>query len=231
MLAKKSYKADLEHHRVLFFELGLVVSLFLALVAVEWNFSGDGTLPLGNFSTVVDDITEIIPTSQMESPAVEVKTPVISADELRIVPNKILLDNTLFIESEDNAKAAADIIPYTSAATQDVVDDSNEPFYVVEKMPTFGKGGIDEFKKYVMSNVVYSEYASSNDIFGTVYVEFVVGKAGRIEDIKVVRSVDPSLDNEVVRVLKSAPNWVPGYQRSNAVRVKFTLPIKFTLNR
>ena len=101
-------------------------------------------------------------------------------------------------------------------------------FEVVEQMPQF-KGGDAALMEYLQKNIKYPVIAEENGIQGRVVCTFVVERDGSITDIKVVRSVDPSLDKEAVRVIKSMPKWNPGKQNGSAVRVKFTLPVTFRL--
>ena len=101
-------------------------------------------------------------------------------------------------------------------------------FDVVEQMPQF-KGGDAALMEYLQKNLRYPPIAEENGIKGRVVCQFVVERDGSITDIKVVRSVDPSLDKEAVRVIKAMPKWTPGKQNGSAVRVKFTLPVTFTL--
>ena len=101
-------------------------------------------------------------------------------------------------------------------------------FDVVEQMPTF-KGGDDALMAYLHKAIRYPAIAEENGIQGRVVCTFVVERDGGITDVKVVRSVDPSLDKEAVRVLKAMPKWIPGKQNGSAVRVKFTLPVTFKL--
>ena len=71
--------------------------------------------------------------------------------------------------------------------------------------------------------------ALENGIQGKVFVEFVIEKDGSITNVRVLRSVDPSLDKEAIRVVSSMPKWKPGKQRGKAVRVSYTVPINFKL--
>jgi len=103
-------------------------------------------------------------------------------------------------------------------------------YSIVEEMPSFKGGDIKNFRNYIQKAVVYPQIAKENGIKGTVYVSFVVNKKGGITNIKIVRKVDPSLDNEVIRALKSAPKWSPGKQRGEKVNVSMTIPVTFQLN-
>jgi protein TonB len=101
-------------------------------------------------------------------------------------------------------------------------------FDVVEQMPQF-KGGDAALMDYLNKNIKYPVIAEENGIQGRVVTTFVVERDGSITDVKVIKSVDPSLDKEAVRVVKSMPKWNPGKQNGSAVRVKFTLPVTFRL--
>ena len=104
-----------------------------------------------------------------------------------------------------------------------------EVFLVVEEQPMF-PGGMGEMMKYLQTNIKYPEQAKSNGVEGRVIVQFVVNKDGSISNDTVVRSVDPLLDAEAIRVVRSMPNWTPGKQKGEAVRVRFTLPVTFRLD-
>lgn len=104
----------------------------------------------------------------------------------------------------------------------------NKIFDVVEQMPSF-PGGNAALMKYLSDNVKYPVVAQENGVQGRVVVSFVVEKDGHITDVKVVRSVDPSLDKEAARVVRSMPSWIPGKQNGSAVRVKYNVPVSFKL--
>jgi protein TonB len=101
-------------------------------------------------------------------------------------------------------------------------------FDVVEQMPSF-KGGDAALMEWLSKNIKYPVVAEENGIQGRVVATFVVERDGSITDVKIVKSVDPSLDKEAVRVLKAMPKWIPGKQNGQAVRVKYTVPVTFRL--
>ena len=105
---------------------------------------------------------------------------------------------------------------------------SNKVFDVVEEMPHF-PGGVAALQAFLSSNTKYPVVAQENGVQGRVIVSFVVERDGSITDVKVVRSVDPSLDREASRVVKSMPRWSPGKQNGSTVRVKYTVPVVFRL--
>ena len=107
-------------------------------------------------------------------------------------------------------------------------EEETKVFDVVEQMPSF-PGGDAELMKFLNTHIKYPVVAEENGIQGRVVATFVVERDGSISDVKVIKSVDPSLDKEAIRVLKSMPKWIPGKQNGSAVRVKYTVPVTFRL--
>ena len=101
-------------------------------------------------------------------------------------------------------------------------------FDVVEEMPEF-PGGPQAMMDYLMKNVCYPKTAFDANIQGRVIAQFVVDKEGTIRGAHVVKSVDPALDAEAVRVINSMPKWKPGRQNGKVVNVKYTIPVNFQL--
>lgn len=101
-------------------------------------------------------------------------------------------------------------------------------FDVVEEMPQY-PGGMQAMISYLQENVTYPKDAKEKKISGRVLVVFVVEKDGSISNVETVKSVFPSLDEEAVRIVKGMPNWKPGKQSGKVVRVKYTLPVSFSL--
>lgn len=105
----------------------------------------------------------------------------------------------------------------------------NSVYDVVEQMPSF-PGGISGLRTYLNQNIRYPAEAQENCVQGRVVVSFVVEKDGHISDVTVLRSVDPSLDKEAVRVIRNMPRWTPGKQGGEPVRVRYNVPVSFRLN-
>lgn len=106
---------------------------------------------------------------------------------------------------------------------------STRVYDVVEQMPSF-PGGISGLRTYLNQNIRYPAEAQENCVQGRVVVSFVVGKDGHISDVTVLRSVDPSLDKEAIRVIRNMPRWSPGKQGGEPVRVRYNVPVSFRLN-
>ncbi len=110
----------------------------------------------------------------------------------------------------------------STTMTVPATDDTSEPLKVVEEMPHF-PGGEKAMMKYVIENFKYPE--GTEGVKGRVIVNFVVEKDGSIGDVKVIRSVDPRIDEEAVRVVKSFPKWTPGKVDGKPVSVHYMLPV------
>ena len=126
---------------------------------------------------------------------------------------------------ELNGKDIADL---QEVITQTPEVQKEEPYDMVEQMPQF-PGGPAELLKYIAKNLKYPIIAQENGIQGKVILRFVVNAKGYVEDIKVLRSLDPYCDKEAVRVVKSLPQWIPGKQNGRNVPVYYTCPIVFKL--
>ena len=98
----------------------------------------------------------------------------------------------------------------------------------VEEMPQF-PGGPSALFEYLSTNIQYPNDAYENGIQGRVIVTFIVEKDGSISNTKVSKTVNPSLDEEAQRLVKSMPHWIPGKQHGELVRVKYTVPVTFRL--
>jgi TonB family protein len=105
---------------------------------------------------------------------------------------------------------------------------SSEVFVVVEDMPTY-PGGDNGLMKYINNNIVYPEAAKEKNIQGRVILRFAVMASGKVDKVSVLKSVDPSVDNEAIRVIKSLPDWNPGRQGGKAVNVWYSVPVTFQL--
>lgn len=107
-------------------------------------------------------------------------------------------------------------------------EEENKVFDIVEQLPMF-PGGQTALMKYLSEHTKYPVVAQENGVQGRVTVQFVVEKDGSISDVHVLRGVDPSLDKEAVRVVKSMPRWTPGKQNGINVRVNYRVPVLFRL--
>jgi protein TonB len=107
--------------------------------------------------------------------------------------------------------------------------DSDVPFEIVDQMPQF-PGGEREMMRFIKNNLRYPLSAQANGVQGTVLLNFVIDREGKIVNIKVIKSVGFGCDEESVRVMGMMPLWSPGKQKGQTVLVSFTMPIRFVLN-
>ncbi len=229
MNTKKSPKADLENKRVLFIEIGLVIALSIVLGAFEYKTYDR------NVSMITADIQQIIEEEQipitMETPPPPPeapKTPVLS-DAIEIVDDDIVIEEDIFIETEDDASFAVEIRDYIEYEEEEAVEEEEIPLAIVEEKPSFMGGDENTFTKWVHERIIYPEVAKENGIQGRVVLTFIVDADGYVKNVTVLRGVDPSIDKEAVRVVSSSPRWKPGRQRDRNVRVRYNFPLNFQL--
>jgi protein TonB len=236
MEIKKAKKADLEGQKSTSLLIGYIITLATIFVAFEWTTREYKETEPVIYAASVPYEEEIIPITQpifqTAAPPPPVEVPQV-AEIIDIVENDEEIEEEEIQSTEDTQEAITGPTgPVVSGPVGPVMaaeeGDEGEVFQVVEQMPEF-PGGMDKLMEYLSKNIKYPSIAQENNIQGRVIVEFVVNKDGSIVEPKVMRSVDTSLDNEAMRVIKSMPKWNPGKQRGKAVRVKFTVPVLFRL--
>ena len=229
MEIKKSEKANLENKKLLFVEIGLVVSLLITYLAFEWTSKETST-------AVLEDTTEILVEEEIIStnidtppppPAAAPKIPVLS-DQIDIVDDEIELEDDMFMNLEDDSSLGVEIMDYVEVE-EEVVEEEAIPFQLIEDRPKFQGGDASNFSKWVIQRLVYPEIAKEIGVQGRVMLQFTIEKDGSLTKVKVLRGVDPSLDKEAVRVVSTSPKWSPGKQRDRAVPVTYTFPVVFQL--
>ena len=225
MELKKSLKADLEKNRGIFVQLGFVIALSIVLLAFEWTSGKSDTAGLGELSGITAE-EEIIPITRQEVIPPPPPPPPQVTEVLNIVEDDVEIEDEIEIE---DSEADQDMQVEIMEIVEDEEEEDAPVFFIVEDMPEF-PGGDLALRKYINQQVNYPEIAKENGIQGRVFVQFVVNKKGLVEQVKVVRGVDPSLDKEALRVIKGLPKWTPGKQRGKAVKVSYTVPINFQLN-
>jgi protein TonB len=109
----------------------------------------------------------------------------------------------------------------------DVGSGDGDAFFLVEVLPTFRGGGLDKFREWVIKRTNYPPEAVTKKITGTVVISFVVEKDGSISNVNIVKSVNPLLDDEAVKVISESPKWSPGLQRGLPVRFRYLIPLNF----
>lgn len=227
MEIKKSPKADLEGKKTTGLLIGLVLILAAMFVAFEWT-KRDVVITAGSGIVDVPFEEEMVPITEQEEPKQAPPPPEAPKVEevLQIAENDADVEESTIQSNEDKGEAID--IKYVPEVVEEEEVEEQQIFQVVEEMPEF-PGGMAECLKFLAKNIKYPTIAQENGVQGRVIVQFVVNQDGSIVDPVVVRSVDPYLDKEALRVIQMMPKWKPGKQRGKAVRVKYTVPVTFKL--
>ena len=228
MEIKKSERADLERGKGTSLLIGLVMALSVLFVALEWTQreieDNSEIYGVGDVSLVEEMVPITIPEKKTTPPPPAAVT---KAEIIEIVENDADIEEDVMASVEDNAEWV-DLNDYEVFEVEEEPEDDT-PFQVVEDMPEF-PGGEAALLKYLRDHIKYPRICQENNIQGRVIVSFVVEKDGSVSTPEVMKSVNPSLDKEAVRVISSLPKFKPGKQRGKPVRVKYTVPVAFKLN-
>lgn len=225
MKKKKNDSANLEKSKTLFRQMGIILSLGMMFIAMEYTTADIKAEQISMKNELVVE-EEFMPITRMETPPPPPPPPPPAFTEvLNIVDDNIELDEELELDDMELDEAEeVEIMMFEEESEED----DNFIFQRVEKMPEF-PGGYAALAKYLGGNLHFPEVARDNGIEGRVYVKFVVNKQGHLQDIEILKGVDRALDKEAIRVVSQMPYWNPGEQRGQAVNVACNLPITFSL--
>ena len=230
MEIKKSEKASLENKRLLFTEIGLILALLIVWGAFSYSSKEK---KVAVFEDVAEEIAveEEIPITQENTPPPpETPDVPVLSDQIDIVDDEITVDDSMFLNLEDDSNIGIEIMDYVEAVVEEEeVEEEALPFQLEEEKPKFQGGDANDFTRWVNSRLQYPEIAKENGVQGRVTLQFTVNADSSVSNVKVLRGVDPSLDQEAVRVVSSSPKWTPGRQRDRAVKVTYTFPVVFQL--
>ena len=225
MEEKKSPRANLENKKLMFIQIGMVISLLVAWLAFEHKSYDKREIDpsLLNREVVVDEeMVEI--TKQEEQKPQPVEMPK-QTTQLEIVQDDVEVEDIeINAEVEQNEVIEEYIAP--EVVEDDVVE--QEIFKIVEEMPSF-PGGEQKLMEFVGKNIKYPQIARETGIQGRVFVNFVVEPDGSVSNVSVLRGIGGGCDEEAMRVVKNMPKWKPGKQRGKPVRVQYMLPVNFKL--
>lgn len=225
MEPKKSPKADLQNKKALFLEIGLVVALGVTILAFGIGNTEKKIeiLDLGAVSDEVEmvDVTVEKPKEITSAP----QTVTVIANLLNVVRNDSQISTNISFAEFDQFEEI-NLVPL-EVKDEEIEEDT--PILIAEVMPSFQGGGLMEFRKWVTDRFRYPAPALENNIQGTVIIEFVIERDGKLTNIVVTQTPDKILSDEAVRVMAMSPKWKPGKQRDMPVRVKYTMPINFVI--
>ncbi|MCR5519315.1 MAG: energy transducer TonB [Bacteroidales bacterium] len=180
-----------------------------------------------------EDIDALLKLRGIELPVLE-KAAVEAAAETGDKAGEIL-DAAAEKVAEESAEKAAEAAEAAKEAAEEAIEEVAEevsiPFITVQQKPLFeGSSSTSAFSKWVASQIVYPEAAQAAGKEGRVVLKFVVAKDGSVQNVKVMKGVDPELDAEAVRVVASSPAWTPGQQNGEPVAVNYTFPVVYKMN-
>ena len=228
---KKSRKADLEHGRWARFALGVVVALAFLFVGLNYSLTPDDPLDDPDLLDMLSMDEELPSMMQLENelalaPKVEPepsKKLVVAEEEEQVEP---LTDDEPVETDMDNDMSALDGEEEIEPPAP--MDDDVISFRIVQDLPQF-PGGAVEMMKWLQRNLKYPPLAQERKIQGKVVAEFIVNKDGSVTDVKVVKSLNPMCDREVLRVLRMMPRWTAGIENDQPCRTKVCIPVVFKL--
>ena len=225
MEEKKSPKANLENKKLMFTQIGLIISLIIAWLAFEHKSYDKREIDpslLRQTEVVEEEMVEI--TKQEEQKPQPVEMPK-QTTQLEIVNDDVEVEDIEINADIDQNEVVEDYTP-VEVEEEEVVE--QEVFTIVEEMPSY-PGGEAKMYEYLGKNIKYPQIARESGIQGRVFVNYVVEPDGSVSNVKVLRGIGGGCDEEAMRVVKAMPKWKPGKQRGKAVRVSYTLPVVFKL--
>lgn len=227
---KKSAKANLEQHRMLWLLMGCVIVFSTTFAVIEWTtFEPKEKKEKKAQQAILDVPIDIlvpftIPEKKVVPPPPEAKKIV---DILEIVEDEAEIEESDLVSIEEQGEVV-EIAENTNIVVEDEPVEETV-FQVVEQQPEF-PGGMKALMKYLQENISYPRISRDNNSQGRAFIRFVVNADGSIQGVEVLKSSgDIYLDKEAVRVVSGMPKWSPGKQAGKPVRVFFTLPVVFRL--
>lgn len=225
MEEKKSPKANLENKKLMFTQIGLIISLLIAWLAFEHKSYDKREIDpslLRQTEVVEEEMVEITKQEEQKPQPVEVPK---QTTQLEIVQDDVETED-LNINAEVEQNEVIDEYVPVEVEEEEVVE--QEIFQIVEEMPSY-PGGDQKLMEYIAKNIKYPQIARESGIQGRVFVGFVVEPDGHVSNVKLLRGIGGGCDEEAMRVIKSMPKWKPGKQRGKAVRVSYQIPVMFKL--
>ncbi|QGY44829.1 TonB family protein [Maribellus comscasis] len=226
MKSKKSDKANLENKKGMLFLISLVISLSVVLFAFEWKTKPKPVIiPNIPASSAIEEIYRPPVTKEKT----ELPKPKIEIQMVDIIGNDKKITEPFQFSTSEMEDPFLDFTQYLGTFPENGKEEEEATVFLnPEQMPEF-PGGEPALRKYLAGSVRYPVIAQENGIQGKVYVSFIINEEGGIENVALIRGIDPSLDEEALRVVRSLPIWKPGKQGGRAVKVRYTVPIVFEL--
>ncbi|NOZ35454.1 MAG: energy transducer TonB [Chlorobi bacterium] len=222
MEIKKNPKANLEKYKLMFLAIGLIISIGVLVSAFNWSSTSAKSDLAVNQNIEEEDMVEITRQDEKKPPPPQQQQKQQTIEVINIIDNNedVNDDVELNLEYDENEDIN---LEDTNNGEEDQI------FIYVKNMPEF-PGGVVALKRYIATHVVYPAVARENGIEGTVFLRFEVTKTGKIGKVELQKGVDPLLDNEAIKVIKTLPRFKPGEQNGKKVSVWYSIPVTFKLN-
>lgn len=234
------YLKKLNERRVLFIEIGLIVSLGLMLLVFNWGTVEEAWQAPVTYNPEwdrVQTIDDVTPQTRQRTfapppPDVQLSQAPLSGN-IETVLNNILETELATTELNADRDIALPASAFTGESPSIAVPDESgggeaEIFAVVEEMPSF-PGGDAKLLEFLYQEIRYPSIALESRIQGLVVVQFIIDEQGRIINPAITRGIGGGCDEEALRVVQSMPKWKPGKQRGRPVKVRYNLPVRFQL--
>lgn len=242
----------LDKNRAIYFKIGLVVSLAIAVLAFNWTTihyeADDMPFDLLNDEPEIEVVRTVQqPSRQLPPPPVRLSSEIIpeTEPEFAAEPFPMAIEEVVDAAAAHSVLAEPSAGPGTAKPAPLIVlekeETTTEIFRIVEEMPRFGDCASapteDERERcsgravlrYFAENIRYPDFARTNNIEGLVVLQFIIEKDGSITDARVVKDIGGNCGKEALRVANNMPRWTPGLQRGRPVRVQMNLPVRFRL--
>lgn len=222
---KKTEHADLDKKEVFFFSISLFITLIMVLGAFEYKQYDKPVMELVSRNTnTFEEMLDVPATEIPPTPEVIVQQPqlVEVPDEQEIEEEvKFVFDVEV---TEDTKIQAVEVIEAPK-----IVEEETEQIFTIVEVSAEPKDGLAAFYQSMAEQIKYPSQARRLRVEGKVFVEFVIGKDGKITEVKAVKGIGAGCDEEAVRIIQNSPPWNPGRQRGKPVRQRMVLPIIFKL--
>ncbi|MFN5170685.1 MAG: energy transducer TonB [Cyclobacteriaceae bacterium] len=225
MEAKKTPKADLISKEGLYFSIGLILSMSLVHLAFNWKQYEKSEVELiARNANTFEEVIEVPATEIPPTPEITIVQP-----QLVEVPNEEEIKNEINLVFDVEVTEDTKVEEYVAPPTAAIEEEEDEKIFTIVEQTAEPKGGLAAFYQYVSETIHYPATARRMGVEGKVYVEFIVGKDGKIYDVKSINEIGAGCDEEAVRIIQNAPPWNPGKQRGKPVKQKMVMPIIFRL--
>lgn len=236
MKTKKNLQVDIGRNSSIYFAIGLNIMLFVSWQLLEYK-TYDKSEITRDYVSMDEELEDDIPIVNVNTPPPP-PPPVAIQESIKVVEDVVEIEETVIESTEtDQSDKIADPIAVSDVAVEDVEEDVEVPFSVIEEIPVFpGCENVsknqrracfqEKMEAHIRTNFTYPESALNLGIQGKVFVVFAIDSKGNVTNIRS-RGPDKILEKEAERIISKLPKMIPGKQRGKPVRVPYSVPILF----